>query len=98
MAYETLQLERHDAVLIITVNQPKIRNAQSRRMHEEFDQPLSEAAEEETVKVVIVARAGKHISAGHDIGIPQKREDQHCRPYAPVLPGEYKRDRDLYLD
>lgn len=98
MAYETLVLEQYDAVLRLTVNRPEVLNAQSRVMLEEFDQALAAAAEDDTVKVVIVAGAGQHFSAGHDIGSPQEREDRARRPYAPGIPGEYKRGHDLYLD
>src|SRR5215813_11367205 len=98
MAYTTLQLAQDEAVLTITVNRPEVLNAQSRLMLEEFDQAMDEAAENDRVKVVIVAGAGKHFSAGHDIGSPQEKEDQRRRPYAPGMPGEYKRGRDLYLD
>lgn len=98
MSYETLQLAQNGAVLTLTVNRPEVLNAQSRIMLEEFDQALAAAAEDNTVKVVIVAGAGAHFSAGHDIGSPQERVDQQRRPYAPGIPGEYKRGRDLYLD
>ena len=98
MAYTTLQLAQEGAVLTITVNRPEVLNAQSRIMLEEFDQAMAAAAESDAIKVVIVAGAGQHFSAGHDIGSPQEKEDQHRRPYAPGMPGEYKRGRDLYLD
>jgi enoyl-CoA hydratase len=98
MSYETLQLKQDDTILTITVNRPEVLNAQSRIMLEEFDRALAEAAEDDTVKVVIVAGAGAHFSAGHDLGSPQEREDRQRRPYAPGVPGVYKRGRDLYLD
>jgi enoyl-CoA hydratase len=98
MSYETVKLEQREAVLTITVNRPEVLNAQSRLMLEEFDRALAEAGEDDAVKVVIVAGAGKHFSAGHDIGSPQERADQKRRPYPPGIPGEYKRGRDLYLD
>ncbi len=98
MTYETLKLDQKDAVLTVTVNRPEVLNAQSRLMLEEFDQALAAAAEDDSVKVLIVAGAGQHFSAGHDIGSPQEREDRERRPYAPGVPGEYKRTRDLYLD
>lgn len=97
MAYETLLLDQQDAVLTITVNRPEVLNAQSRLMREEFDQALAEAAEDDAVKVVIVAGAGKHFSAGHDIGSPQEKADRQRRPYAPGLPGEYKRTWDMNI-
>lgn len=98
MTYETLKLDQNGAVLTLTVNRPEVLNAQSRLMLEEFDQAMMSAAEDDSVKVVIVAGAGSHFSAGHDIGSPQEREDRQRRPYTPGMPGEYKRGRDLYLD
>jgi enoyl-CoA hydratase len=95
MAYETLLLEQRQAVLTITVNRPEVLNAQSRIMREEFDHALAIAAEDDTVRVVIVAGAGQHFSAGHDIGSPQEREDRQRRPYPPGLAGEYKRGWDM---
>jgi enoyl-CoA hydratase len=91
MSYDTLLLEQHEAVLTITVNRPEVLNAQSRIMREEFDQALAAAAQDDTVRVVIVAGAGQHFSAGHDLGSPQERADRQQRPYAPGLPGEYER-------
>ena len=61
MAYTTLQLTQDEAVLTITVNRPEVLNAQSRLMLEEFDQAMEDAANNESVKVVIVAGAGQHI-------------------------------------
>jgi enoyl-CoA hydratase len=98
MPYETLQLAQQDAVLTITVNRPEVLNAQSRIMLEEFDRAMAEAAADATVRVIIVAGAGKHFSAGHDLGSPQEREDRQRRPYADGIPGEYQRTWDLYFE
>ena len=68
MTYENLLLDRTDSVLTITVNRPEVRNAQSRMMLEEFDDALMSAADDDSVHVVIVAGAGDHFSAGHDLG------------------------------
>jgi enoyl-CoA hydratase/carnithine racemase len=81
MTYETLKLDQNGAVLTLTVNRPEVLNAQSRLMLEEFDQAMMSAAEDDSVKVVIVAGAGSHFSAGHDVGSPQEREDRQRRPY-----------------
>ena len=98
MTYETLKLQRDQSVLTITVDRPEALNAQSRLMLEEFDDAMAAAAEDDTVKVIIVAGAGEHFSAGHDIGTPQEREDWKKRPYPKGISGEYRRARDLYLD
>ena len=95
MSYQNLLLDQIDAVLKITVNRPEVLNAQSRILREEIDAALDEAADDAQVRVVIVAGAGEHFSAGHDIGSPQEKEDQERRPYPPGLPGRYQRGWDL---
>ena len=56
--YTDLLLEQDGAVLTITVNRPEVLNAQSRIMREELDQAFDDAANDDSVKVVIVAGAG----------------------------------------
>ena len=97
MAFENLLLDQDLAVLKITVNRPEVLNAQSRLMREELDQALAEAAEDESVRVVIIAGAGKHFSAGHDLGSPQEMEDRRRRPYADGMSGQFKRSWDQNL-
>ena len=91
MTYQTLLISQTDAVLKITVNRPEVRNAQSRVMLEEFDAALAGAADDESVRVVIVAGAGEHFSAGHDLGSPQELADRERRPYPDGIPGAYAR-------
>ena len=95
MPYDTLLLAQSGAVLEITVNRPEVLNAQSRFMREELDAALAAAAEDDSVRVVIIAGAGDHFSAGHDIGSPQEKADQARRPYPPGIPGRYQRGWDL---
>ena len=94
---ELVKREDREGVAILSLNRPEVLNAQSRIMREEFDQALAEAAEDDGVKVVIVAGAGKHFSAGHDIGSASEKADRQRRPYAPGLPGEYKRTWDMNI-
>ena len=98
MSYENLLLDSDGPVLKITVNRPEVRNAQSRLMLEEFDDALMSAADDDSVRVVIVAGAGDHFSSGHDLGSPQELADREKRPYAPGIPGSYDRSRKQNLD
>ena len=91
MPYENLLLSQDGHVLIITVNRPEVRNAQSRMMLEEFDDALLGAADDDSVRVVIVAGAGDHFSSGHDLGSPQEMADRERRPYPDGIPGAYAR-------
>lgn len=91
MTYSTLLTERTGAVLKITTNRPEVLNAQSRILLEELDDAFNTAVDDNEVKVIILAGAGKHFSAGHDLGSPQEMEDQKKTPLEPGFKGEYRR-------
>ena len=91
MAYTDLKLEQDGTVLKITVDRPEVLNAQSRIMREELDDAFDKAADDESVKVVVIAGAGTNFSAGHDLGSPQEMADRENRPYQPGTAGEYER-------
>jgi enoyl-CoA hydratase len=80
MGYQTLEIVDDGSVRTITVNRPEVLNAQSRRMLEEFDEAMSRAAEDDAVRVIIVAGAGEHFSAGHDLGSKEQLADREARP------------------
>jgi enoyl-CoA hydratase len=60
---------------IITLNRPEYRNAQNSVMTYALDDAFYRAADDPQVKVVILNAAGKHFSAGHDIGSPGRDHD-----------------------
>jgi len=70
MAYKYLLTESFDdgAIVRITLNRPDARNAQNRGMLVELDEAFLAAEADDTVRVVILAGAGKMFSAGHDLG------------------------------
>jgi enoyl-CoA hydratase len=57
-------------VAVITLNRPEYRNAQNSKMTYALDAAFYQAAADDEVKVIVLAGAGKHFSAGHDIGTP----------------------------
>jgi enoyl-CoA hydratase len=89
--YSTLLQERTGPVLKITTNRPEVLNAQSRILLEELDDAFLRAVDDEAVRVIILAGAGKHFSAGHDLGSPQELEDQKKTALEPGFKGEYRR-------
>jgi enoyl-CoA hydratase len=91
VTYSTLLTERTGPVLKITTNRPEVLNAQSRILLEELDDAFNAAVDDKDVKVIILAGAGKHFSAGHDLGSPQEMEDQKKTPLEPGFKGEYRR-------
>jgi len=51
----------------ITMNRPRQRNAQSVRMTYELNDAFDRAAQDDAVKVIILAGSDPHFSAGHDL-------------------------------
>ncbi|MER7823679.1 enoyl-CoA hydratase [Streptomyces sp. NPDC096097] len=62
--------ERRGPVAYVTMNRPRYRNAQNSAMTYALDDAFYRAAEDPEVKVIVLAGAGEHFSAGHDIGTP----------------------------
>ncbi|MEU7641489.1 enoyl-CoA hydratase [Streptomyces sp. NPDC039016] len=61
---------RKGPVATVTMNRPDYRNAQNSAMTYALDRAFYRAAEDDEVKVVVLAGEGRHFSAGHDIGSP----------------------------
>ncbi|MFI0408080.1 enoyl-CoA hydratase [Actinomadura sp. 3N508] len=76
MAEETVRYERRGPVAVVTMDRPDYRNAQNSAMTYALDAAFYRAADDDEVKVVVLAGAGPHFSAGHDIGTPGRDADQ----------------------
>ncbi len=96
-SYQQILYEKTGRVAKLTTNRPRYRNAQSRVLLEEMDAAFAEAATDDEVRVVILAGAGEHFSAGHDLGTPEEEEDRKRRPYPEGLRGEHARSWELYV-
>jgi enoyl-CoA hydratase/carnithine racemase len=75
MADEILY-ERDGAIARITLNRPEYGNAQNSAMTYALDDAFYRAAADDEVRVAVLSGAGKHFSAGHDIGTPGRDIDQ----------------------
>lgn len=64
-----------DGIATITMNRPAYHNAQNSQMTYALDAAFRRAAHDDAVKVIVLAGAGKHFSAGHDIGTPGRDID-----------------------
>ncbi len=62
--------EQRGAVVIVTMNRPRYRNAQNAAMTFALDAAFSAAVADDAVGAIVLAGAGDHFSAGHDIGTP----------------------------
>jgi len=67
MGYESIVYEVEGTVATITMNRPEVANAQDTRLIDELDAAFDEADADDSVRVVILAGAGKHFSSGHDL-------------------------------
>ncbi|MET8505707.1 enoyl-CoA hydratase [Streptomyces sp. NPDC004787] len=72
MSDDPVLYERRGPVAHVTMNRPRYRNAQNSAMTYALDTAFYRAAEDPEVKVVVLAGAGEHFSAGHDIGTPER--------------------------
>lgn len=101
-----VEYTQHGPVAVITMTRPQYRNAQNNRMTYALDDAFYRAAGDESVKVVVLAGAGKHFSAGHDIGTPGRDMNVHFPRRAGMwgdhigLQGaeaRYARESEVYL-
>ena len=60
----------------LTMNRPEYGNAQNSAMTYALDDAFYRAAADDEVAVVVLSGAGKHFSAGHDIGTPGRDIDR----------------------
>jgi enoyl-CoA hydratase len=67
--------ERRGPVALVTMNRPRYRNAQNSAMTYALDDAFTRAVDDDEVVVIVLAGAGDHFSAGHDIGTPERDAD-----------------------
>ena len=65
--FETIRFEIDGPVATITMNRPDAANAQNSTLIDEVDAAFDVADQDDDVRVVILAAAGKHFSSGHDL-------------------------------
>ncbi|WP_308036632.1 enoyl-CoA hydratase [Actinoplanes sp. DH11] len=71
----TVLHETRGPVALITMNRPRYRNAQNSAMTYALDDAFTRAVDDPSVAVIVLAGAGDHFSAGHDIGTPERDAD-----------------------
>jgi len=87
-----------ERVARITLNRPRYRNAQSRRLLEELDLAFEEAVLDREVRVIALFGAGEHFSAGHDLGTAEEVADRRARPLESGLRGRFDHSRENFVD
>jgi len=69
---DIVRYEVVDSVAWVTMNRPEYHNAQNGRMTYLLDDAFKRAVADDDVKVIVLSGEGKHFSAGHDIGTPER--------------------------
>jgi len=65
--YETVTIERHDAVALVTLNRPDSLNAFNAALRRDLLQAVREVNADDTVRVAVLTGAGRAFSAGADL-------------------------------
>jgi enoyl-CoA hydratase len=95
-----------DGVALITMDREAYRNAQNAKLTHALDRAFVQAMQDDAVKVVVLAGAGAHFSAGHDIGTPGRDIHKSFDRIASTFwehedkagaEAMYVRERELYL-
>ena len=103
---EVVRYETRGPVAIVTMNRPEYRNAQNSAMTYALDAAFQRAVDDDAVSVIVLAGAGKHFSAGHDIGTPERDVDVHYDNTATIWwdhvgrtggDQRYAREMEVYL-
>ena len=90
----------------ITLNRPQYRNAQNSAVTYALDAAFQRATNDDAVAVIVLAGAGEHFSAGHDIGTPGRDIDTSFERKAviwwdhvgkPGADNRYAREMEVYL-
>ena len=98
MSYRHIEVERRGRIAIIRLNRPRYRNAQSRIMLEEMTAAFAALDIDNEIRVIVLAGAGEHFSAGHDLGSPDEQADAETKPFGEGVLGRVNRSWRLYIE
>ena len=84
-------------IATITLNRPEAANAQSSRLIDELDAAFDRADADDAVRVVVLAAAGKHFSAGHDLKELLAGEE-HWAAMRATPEGKLRHEQVMYFD
>jgi len=96
-ASPTILYAADGAVATITLNRPHAANAQNSQMIDELDAAFDDAVADDTVRVIVLAAAGKHFSAGHDLKELLAGEE-HWSAMRSTPEGKLRHEQVMYFD
>jgi enoyl-CoA hydratase len=98
MTYRQIEVERRGKIAIIRLNRARYRNAQSRILLEEMTEAFEALDRDTSVHVIVLAGAGEHFSAGHDLGTPEEKEDRALNHFGGGMTGRVSRSWHLFVE
>jgi len=86
-------------VATLTMNRPAVANAQDTALIDALDGAFDRADADDDVRVVVLAGAGKHFSAGHDLKALVGQEDgDHWVALRETPEGKFRHEQVMYVD
>lgn len=101
-----VRYEERGPTALITLNRPRYRNAQNSAMTYALDAAFTRAVNDPGIAVIVLAGAGEHFCAGHDLGSPGRDADVSFERQAVVwwdhvdregADARYAREMEVYL-
>lgn len=97
--YTTVLYESADGIAVITMNRPEVANAQDTQLIDDLDAAFDMADADDSVRVVILAAAGKHFSSGHDLkALVGDVEPDEWRRMRETPEGKFRHEKTMYFD
>ena len=99
MDFKTIRYEVDGPVATITMDRPDVANAQDTTLIDELDAAFDAADEDDAVRVVVLAGAGKHFSSGHDLkALVGDVEPDKWRQMRETPEGKFRHEQIMYFD
>ncbi len=93
--FETVILRKEEHIATITLNRPDEQNTLNDKLLRELMEALSDVAEDDDTRVLIITGAGKYFCAGGDVRefVGAKGEAYHARVAAGEIGGQIEQER-----
>jgi enoyl-CoA hydratase len=99
MAFKAITYEVDGPVATITMDRPDVANAQDTTLIDEVDAAFDAADADDAVRVVVLAGAGNHFSAGHDLKeLVGDAEPTEWRLMRETPEGKMRHEQLMYFD
>lgn len=89
MDYQHLIVERRDGVMTIALNRPEVLNSFNRRMADELVSALRDAAEDSSVRAVLLTGYGRAFCAGQDLAAVLPVDGQPAPDLGDIVRDQY---------